>query len=248
MIEIDDCKNISDIARKYYGRSTGYTRRKSKKLLEENGIDIEKWYQEKEAKARTQEIANRRNTISEIALKIYELRDLGYSYSEISKKLDCSKGTVAYWCGENQAEKAKKRKEKLETWELSMIRKCEYFRNGRNSHFYIKTIDRDWNKKLRKATSFFCKRAGMKNWGYKEVLKKFGYVTHCYLTGETIDFRKDDWSPDHIIPIAQCGNGSLDNFGVTTPIINQMKGNQTPEQFIDMCEKVVRYNRPELFK
>ena len=248
MIQIDDCENISDVARKYYGKSTGGARRKAKKLLVEDGIDIVRWCQEKKRKAKAQELANRRTDAPEIALKIYKLRDSGYSYSKICKELNCAKSTVSYWCGKDQAEKTRKRKERFKLWELSMIRKCERFRNAKDSHFYVKVIDKDWNQKMRSAVSFFCKRAGMKNWGYKEVLNKFGYVTHCYLTGTPIDFTKDDWSPDHIIPIAQGGDGSLDNFGVTIPIVNQMKNNQTPEEFIDMCEKVVRYNRPELFK
>lgn len=220
MINIEDCKNISDVARKYYGKSTGSCRRKAKKLLIENNINADEWLKQKKKEIKTEEITNRREEVSDLGSKIYELRDSGYSYSKICEQLNCSKGTVSYWCGKNQFEKTKNRKQRFEPWELNMIRKCDRFKNAREPHVYNKVVDKDWNRKMRKAVSFFCKRAGMKNWGYKEVLKKFGFVTHCYLTGEIIDFRKDDWSPDHKIPIAQGGDGSLDNFGVTLPIIN----------------------------
>lgn len=44
--------------------------------------------------------------------KILEFRNDGHSYNEICRKLGCSKSLVAYYCGVNQKEKSRKRKEK----------------------------------------------------------------------------------------------------------------------------------------
>lgn len=41
--------------------------------------------------------------------QILELRDKGYSYTQIQQELKCSKGTIAYYLGEGQKEKTLKR-------------------------------------------------------------------------------------------------------------------------------------------
>jgi IS30 family transposase len=45
--------------------------------------------------------------------KILELRSQGYSYDEISKELNCSKGTIAYHCGDGQKDKHRYRSNKF---------------------------------------------------------------------------------------------------------------------------------------
>ena len=45
--------------------------------------------------------------------KIIELRNLGYSYSEIKRILHCAKSTICYWCGSDQFNKKKIRTKKI---------------------------------------------------------------------------------------------------------------------------------------
>jgi hypothetical protein len=47
--------------------------------------------------------------------KILNLRQLNYTYKQISETLGCSKGTVAYHVGENQKEKTKERSTRSRT-------------------------------------------------------------------------------------------------------------------------------------
>jgi len=39
VLDISNCKNISEVARKIYGKNTGGNRRKAERLLRENNID-----------------------------------------------------------------------------------------------------------------------------------------------------------------------------------------------------------------
>ncbi|NDG32656.1 helix-turn-helix domain-containing protein, partial [bacterium] len=41
--------------------------------------------------------------------QILELRKLGYSYDKIADKLNCSKGTISYHCGDGQKNKTRLR-------------------------------------------------------------------------------------------------------------------------------------------
>ena len=59
--------------------------------------------------------------------QIIELRKLGYSYPEIQKKLQCSKGTISYHCGEGQKSKAAHRRVSNRNKQHPLIRKIENF-------------------------------------------------------------------------------------------------------------------------
>ena len=48
--------------------------------------------------------------------KILELRSQGLSYEEIKNRLGCSKGTIAYHCGNHQKEKNKDRYKQFCKW------------------------------------------------------------------------------------------------------------------------------------
>lgn len=62
--------------------------------------------------------------------KILNLRQLNYTYKQISEALGCSKGTVAYHVGENQKEKTKERstrsrtKLKRQLWDIKEESGC----------------------------------------------------------------------------------------------------------------------------
>ena len=66
----------------------------------------------------------------ELKQKIIDLRAKGLSYREIQKKLNCSKGTIAYHLGDGQKQKYAKRsniskaKRRREIWEIKEKNGC----------------------------------------------------------------------------------------------------------------------------
>ena len=182
----------------------------------------------------------------ELGLKILELRNQGKTYKEIASILGCAKSTVAYWCGNNQKQKTRERCLRQERWKRQLIKNISDFKTRQKSSNIRKS--KDWNSKLRSAVKDFCKRSNMENWGYKELINKFGTKTKCYLTGRDIDITKDDYNLDHIIPVSKGGDGSLENVGITISIANASKTNMTLEEYLDLCEEVLRYHKPDLFK
>jgi 5-methylcytosine-specific restriction endonuclease McrA len=58
----------------------------------------------------------------------------------------------------------------------------------------------------------------------------------CYITGDIIPAYKI--SLDHIIPLSQGGEDNINNIGITNWKINRMKGDNTLEEFIELCNKV----------
>ena len=178
--------------------------------------------------------------------QIIELRNKGYSYNEISEKLECSKSTVAYWCNNTEKQNTKNRALKTEIWKKQLIRNISKFKKRTSSRVNRKS--KDWKMKLRSAVKDFCKRSYMENWGHKELIKKFGTKTKCYLTGRDIDITTDDYNLDHIVPICKGGTGNLENVGITIPIANASKTGMTLEEYLNLCEEVLRYHKPDLFK
>ena len=56
--------------------------------------------------------------------KILQLRSEGKTYDQIKKELGCSKGTIAYHCGEGQKEKNYNRTKKLrKTFKNKILRR-----------------------------------------------------------------------------------------------------------------------------
>lgn len=49
MIDLANCKNLNDVARKEFGKVNYYNRERVKKLLSENGIDWKEWKAQKKA-------------------------------------------------------------------------------------------------------------------------------------------------------------------------------------------------------
>ena len=76
----------------------------------------------------------------------------------------------------------------------------------------------------------------------KDMIHKFEIDSDskCYLTGDKIDFMdSSSWSADHIIPKSKGGDNSLQNCGLTSFTANQMKSNQTIEELVEMCRKIL---------
>lgn len=191
-----------------------------------------------------------------LKLKILELRKQGYSYNKIKDVLGCSKGTIAFHCGEGQKEKSNLRKRKKR--DVSpVVKKIEnFYSNSRkkiNEHERMKIItDKTIRLKLRsKLLSFFKKTKRRINnkrkyEGYKsmftvdQLIEKIGENPICYLTGVPIDLNKSrSYHLDHIVPKSRGGDDSLDNCQIACRIANQAKGDMLLEEFIDLCKKVI---------
>lgn len=66
-----------------------------------------------------------------------------------------------------------------------------------------------------------------------------------YLTGTPINLLTELWHLDHIDPTV--GN-IVSNMGITRKVHNMMKSNIPLKMLIEDCEKILRQQKPELFK
>ncbi len=186
--------------------------------------------------------------------KILELRKEGKTYNQIVELLGCSKSTVSYHCGEGQKEKNKKRCNKRR--ENILLAKVERFKYRQNNDTEI-PIKEDKNKKdVVESIRKFQKRDNSakgrvdKNvetsFNWEDVLNKFSENTVCYLSGEKINLYENNYQLDHIIPASKNGNNNLDNLGILHKIVNRMKSDLTPEELIEWCIKILKYNGYEI--
>lgn len=73
--------------------------------------------------------------------KIIELQKQGKSYNEIKKILNCSKGTISYYLGENQKQKTanrnKERKQRDKIWLTNIKKELVCSICGENRHWVL---------------------------------------------------------------------------------------------------------------
>ena len=174
---------------------------------------------------------------------ILKLREEGKTYNEIKKLLNCSKSTISYYCGDDQKEKTKNRTKKRR--ENILLTKIERFKYRKNRG--LKEGVRKFNKRDNKTKGKINKEI-KETFNVDDVINKFGIDTICYLSGEKINLYEDDYNLDHIIPSSRCGKNSLDNLGILHKIVNMMKSDLTPEELIDWCIKILKYNGYEVEK
>ena len=78
----------------------------------------------------------------------------------------------------------------------------------------------------------------------KELLNKIGDNPTCYLTGRPIDLLDgQSYHLDHIIPKNKGGVNSLDNCNIACRDANQAKGNLLYNEFIALCEEVLKFHK-----
>lgn len=168
---------------------------------------------------------------------ILKLRKEGKSYSEIQKELKCSKSTISYYCGQNQKEKTRERSRKRH--KNKIIGKIERFKY--RSPRYVREQIRKFNKRDNQAKGKINKKINS-TFTIDDVLNKFGVDTVCYLSGEKINLFESEYNFDHKTPSSRGGDNSLDNLGVTHPIVNSMKHELMPEELLEWCIKILKYN------
>lgn len=169
--------------------------------------------------------------------RILELREQGYTYNQIQKELNCSKGTIAYHLGEGQKQKNMARQQKRRTTTLPGIvsKKLERFvlRSLRNKHRDFQR--RDKSRLVQSDIRFT----------YHDVIAKFGEHPVCPYTGEVIDWLKPKtYNFDHIVPASRGGSNTLDNLAVCSSKANSAKADMTPEEFLAFCKSVVAHMEP----
>lgn len=76
----------------------------------------------------------------------------------------------------------------------------------------------------------------------KDLLEKIGENPICYLTGRPINLLDgQSYHLDHIIPKNKGGENSLENCNIACRDANQAKGNLLHEEFILLCEEVLKF-------
>jgi 5-methylcytosine-specific restriction endonuclease McrA len=165
--------------------------------------------------------------------QILKLRQEGKTYNEIKKILGCSKATISYYCGEGQKEKLRNRTSKLRD-ENPVLRKIDNFKNNNKKLVANKSNDFQYNESNQKYEIEF---------GWRDVIEKFGWITTCYLTGDLVDLNlPNTYSFDHVIPRSKGGSSGLDNLGVTTQAANQAKSNLLLHELFELCKKILENN------
>jgi 5-methylcytosine-specific restriction endonuclease McrA len=176
--------------------------------------------------------------------KIVELRSKGYSYRQIEKELGCSRGTITYHLTTGLKEKTKLRNKKIRQKNHPFVAKYYHFLETKKLKPKKSKVC-DFNKLLYCKVRVFHRGEKVKDFNFKpeDVINKYGENTFCYLTGDRIDISKPrTYSFDHKIPRSRGGENTLDNLGICTKIVNTSKTDMTPEEYIELCKKVLEHN------
>lgn len=184
--------------------------------------------------------------------KIIELRQNGESYTQIQKKLGCSKGTIAFHCSTKVKEKTLIRNQKRR--KANPLRtKIELFlyskkNNAKDQKFNGGSIEQRLNIK----TWHFIKKTkyggyGKRMFNESHLLEKIGENPVCYLTGRPINLEDSrSYNLDHIIPKSKGGTNSLDNCEIACRDANQAKNDLTYDEFIQLCRDVISYHEKKM--
>lgn len=186
--------------------------------------------------------------------QILQLRSQGLTYDQIAKELGCSKSTISYHCSPGQKEKNKarnrynKRKDPIANkLNKFMERKpAEIESASPTSTIARRVYDKVNNFQRRIANSSKRLSKVDKSFSMNDVLALYGgsFAT-CYLTGDLIDLSAPDtYTFDHILPVARGGTNDISNLGIATKKANMAKSDLLLEDFLDLCEKILKnYDR-----
>lgn len=189
--------------------------------------------------------------------RILNLREKGYTYSQIQNELNCSKSTISFHLGEGQKEKVLQRQKKHRKKNPLSVKisrfintpepKSEYTRNSvhppeqrLSAKNPCRQKIKDFHRKIESGK--ILRSIDPISFKPNDLLSKSGSI--CYLTGRTIDLNDPStYSLDHIKARANGGDNSLENCGVTCTIANYAKRDMTVEEFFQLCIDVVKHNK-----
>lgn len=173
--------------------------------------------------------------MSTLSDKIFELRSQNKSYNEISKELNCSKGTVSYYL----STKGQYRKDGILL--KPYLKKLNKFRIRKNKH--TPKNNQNTKRAIYDKLRSFNNKESQNMITEEQLLNKIGPNPTCYLTGLPIDLNKPHtYEFDHIIPSSRGGDNSIDNLGLCIKQANRAKGNMTKDEFINLCKLVAKTN------
>lgn len=168
--------------------------------------------------------------------QILKLRSEGKTYTEIKNLLNCSKATISYHCGEGQKQKTVDRTRKLRL--NTPVRRLETFKGRKSKN--LKETTRKFQKRGPRIGSDNVNKDLPITFSVKDIVKKFGVETECYLTGVKINLLEDeDYSFDHIVPFSKGGTSTFDNLGITTKLANMVKSDLTVEELVQTCKLIL---------
>jgi CRISPR/Cas system Type II protein with McrA/HNH and RuvC-like nuclease domain len=176
---------------------------------------------------------------------ILNLRDLGLSYNEICKKLGCCKSNICYYVNPDRKSKQLEKQRKDRKKQHPFQRKLERF-ILKDYKTASKKNTLEWRKKVTNKISDFRKsnRENSPNFTVEDVVAKYSENPKCYLTGESIDiYNPSEYHFDHIVPVSRGGDNTLENLGICTKKVNMAKNDLTPEEFIELCKQVVKFEK-----
>ena len=136
-----------------------------------------------------------------------------YSYGDIHKELNISKGTLNYWFSKDGREKQKQRTK-------------QYRQNPEN--------------KLRR--KILSAGFDLTNISTTKLVKKYK-ITQCYICGLKINTLKEYCHIDHIHPKSKGGSVSLDNMAIVHKECNIMKSDLELNDFINKIELIYNYQK-----
>lgn len=154
--------------------------------------------------------------------EILKLKEQGFKQSEIAKKLNCSSSLVNYYLNPKEREAVKQRTKKRDQSIVKLEKRICSFNHNRKGH------------------NITAQNADVRGYTVEDVKKHIGWpIGKCYITGIPIDFTKDDYHLDHIIPVSKGGDNSLENMGAVIPQVNMMKAALTKEELISLCTSIL---------
>jgi DNA-binding CsgD family transcriptional regulator len=155
---------------------------------------------------------------TELGRKIWDLKNNGHSYNDITEKLKCSKSTISYHLSRGGKERVNKRR-----------------RQNRADNIILKKIHNFLY------TDRATENTKREHFGVDEFLKKFGKNPKCYLTGKKVDLNDTTtYSLDHVIAVTKGGHCTIDNCGVVTQEANQLKGSLSLQELKKLCKQILK--------